>query len=335
MVVVLIASLTTATYAWITESSTVMIDSIDFAVGAGADLIIGVHKDNSLKKDAVYSDFRSGSTTYTSGSTFADAGTWEGTEALGSNIDFNGLDLKSISKAVGTGKFTGTKGGTWTKGENGNSFTDGTGLNGSADDKFTYANYVTGMIKAEGSAGTYFANSVDTAWKQFDYLDVVIGVQATKSNLQSMTCYVTVNPTSGSIIGMNAAIHVAYEVVKPGAESANTLTDKDIYEGYSFKQLNTAVTNETYNAAKTAAKDTGKNTLKCLGGSETVELSAGAMTLAIELDKLTGEEVIDMDGIYQIHLVVYVAGFDTDCQEGAKGVGSTIYVTFAGTAKEA
>lgn len=60
------------------------------------------------------------------------------------------------------------------------------------------------------------------------------------------------------------------------------------------------------------------------------------MTFAIDLEDLTaGTDVIDMTDIYQIKLVVYIAGFDDDCVEGAKGVASTINITFAGVAKAA
>ncbi len=336
MVVVLIASLTTATYAWFTASSEVTVDSIDFKIGSGADMIIGVSGTNSIVAAPTNAAFVSGSTQYNVVQNFKDAGTWSGTEGLGSNIDLGDLDLKSISKAVGTGTFTGTAG-SWSTTENGTrQYTDGTNLGGTADGAFSYTNYKNGMIKAEGQGTTVYENTIDSAWKQYDYLDVVIGVKATKTDLQKMTCYVTVNPTEGSIVGMNGAIHVAYSVVKAQSNATETtLTDVDIYGStYNFKTLNSAVNNTVFNNAKTAASQSD-NSLSCLGGAADVTLAAGSMTKDIEIDSKTGDEVIDADAIYQIHLVIYIAGFDGDCQEAAKGVGSRIYITFAGTAKNA
>ena len=334
MVVVLIASLTTATYAWFTQTSTVTVDSINFGVKAGADLVIGLSKSNNFVDTPTQASFCSGETKYTPGATFDLQGGWDSdVSALASNIDLNGLSFSGIKKAVGTGTFTGTAGATYDS--NTNSIKDGTALNGTADDSFNNTNYKTGMIKAEGQATSVQADTVDRAWKQFDYLDVVIGVQAAKANLTSMTCYVTVNPSVASIIGMNAAIHVAYEVVKPGAKTTNTLTDKDVYEGYTFGTTPNNVTNTVYINAKTAydtAKKLESKGMTCLGGDETA-LNQGAITLPITLD--TNADGIDVNGIYQLHLVIYIAGFDGDCLEAAKGVDSTIYITFAGVEKAA
>lgn len=95
------------------------------------------------------------------------------------------------------------------------------------------------------------------------------------------------------------------------------------------------VTNTVYNDAKTAydtAKKLESKGMTCLGGDETA-LNQGAITLPITLD--TNADGIDVNGIYQLHLVIYIAGFDGDCLEAAKGVDSTIYITFAGVEKAA
>ena len=328
MVVVLIASLTTATYAWFTQSATATIDSIAFQVGAGADLLIGVSGTNSFVGTPTNASFYSGTTAYTKGATFDAPGTWTGdVNALGGNVGLNNLNFSGISKAVGTGTFTGTPG-SWDAETH--QYTPGTVTTGTADTTFNNTNYQTGMIKAEGQATSVDEDTIDTAWKNFDYLDVVIGVQATKANLKSMTCYVTVNPGTSSIIGMNAAIHVAYELVKPNGTATNTLRDNDIYgTSYSFATKPNTVSNTVYDTAKAAYGDGNSAGLTCLGGSSDVTLNPGAMTFPITLDNLSSG-TIDVSGIYQLHLVIYVAGFDGDCLEAAKGVSSTIYITFAG-----
>lgn len=137
MVVVLIASLTTATFAWFTQSATATIDSIAFQVGAGADLLIGVSGTNNFVETPTNASFYSGTTVYEKGAEFKDQGTWTGdVKALGVNIDLNNLNLSNISKAVGTGTFTGNPG-SW----DGNTYTSGTNLGGTADVTFNNANY--------------------------------------------------------------------------------------------------------------------------------------------------------------------------------------------------
>lgn len=299
---------------------------------------IGLSQTNNFVETPTQKAFWSGETTYTPGQTFDLQGTWTGTvNALASNIDLNGLSLAGVTKAVGTGTFSGSEGSTFDQ-EN-NKIVEGTGLGGTADNDFNNTNYKKGMIKAEGQATSVDTTTIDRAWKQYDYLDVVIGVQAAKANLTSMTCYVTINPGTASIIGMNAAIHVAYEVVKPGATATNTLKDKDVYGNtVTFGTTPNKVSNEVYNNAKTAydtAKGSGYEStgLECLGGESSTTLGQGHITFPITLD--TSETGISPDGIYQLHLVIYIAGFDGDCLEAAKGVSSTIYITFAGVQKTA
>lgn len=330
MVLVLAVSLTTATYAWFTATSEVTVDTIQFNVNTAADLIIGLKDDNTVSKTSTAANYYSGTTAYTRGTTFDKQGTWGGEyKSLGSNIDLNALSFKDLTKAVGTGTFTGVAG---TFDANG-TYTPGKTLGGTADSSFNMTNYEKGMIQANGQGTAFDANSVDTAWKNVHYLDVVIGVQATKANLDSMTCYVTINPTAGTILGMNTAIHVAYRVVAPGADSIGDLADTDIYDAYHYSQTPGEVVNTVFEDAETAyntAHPTAHSAgLVCIGGSSKTTLNPGAITVAIPIvDVASGS--IDMTGIYQVQLVIFIAGYDSDCLEGAKGVGSDIIITFAG-----
>ena len=330
MVLVLAVSLTTATYAWFTATSEVTVDTIQFNVNTAADLIIGLKDDNTVSTTSTAADYFSGTTTYTRGATFDKQGTWGGDyNSLGSNIDLNSLSFKNLTKAVGTGTFAGTAGSFDVDGD----YTPGTATAGSADTSFNMANYLTGMIQANGQGASIDENSVDTAWKNVHYLDVVIGVQATKSNLDSMTCYVTINPTAGAILGMNTAIHVAYRVVAPGADSIGDLTDTDIYNDYHYSRTPGEVVNTVFNAAETAYNtahpDAHSAGLVCIGGSSTTTLNPGAITVAIPIEDVDSGS-IDITDIYQVQLVIFIAGYDEDCLEGAKGVGSDIIITFAG-----
>ncbi len=334
MVLVLAVSLTTATYAWFTATSEVTVDSIAFNVSTAADLLIGLQKNNSLTATSTAADYYSGATTYTKGGTFDLPGTWDGDfNSLGSNIDLNSLSFANIAKAVGTGVFVGTPGVVGTDG----SYTPGKAESGSsADSAWNDEHYATGMIQANGQGASVDAESIDTAWKNVHYLDVVIGVQATNSNLDSMTCYVTINPTEGNaIIGMNAAINVAYKVVKPGDAVPTQFSYADIY-GTANKYSTTPdkVVNTVYNTAKAAydaTLESGSTStgLTCLGGAAAQTLNPGAMTYAIEIENVESG-TISLENIYQVQLVIFIAGYDSDCLEGAKGVGSNIIITFAG-----
>ncbi|MBQ9107547.1 MAG: hypothetical protein IJY49_01800 [Clostridia bacterium] len=342
MVLVLAVSLTTATYAWFTETSLVQVDTIAFEISSAADMVIGVHENNTISTGAkTAADYWSGGTYYTAGGTHTAPGTWEGEfNALGSEVNFDGLTFADISKAVGTGTLK--DGGSFGTYDNATStFTPGTDMGGDADTAFNMAHYTaSGMIQAEGQGGTVDTTTVDAAWKNVHYLDVVLGIQATNANLETMTCYVTVTPRTGdAIIGMNAAIHVAWRVVAPGDDTVGDLHDVDIYGDYHFDD--TTVVNAVYNNAKTAF-DTkmgdGYNStgLECLGGGTSANLyNAGhSMTVAIPIAS-AGEGTISVGDIYQLQLVIYIAGADDDCQEAAKGVASTINITFAGVEKAA
>ena len=342
MVLVLAVSLTTATYAWFTATSEVTVDQISFQISSTADVVIGVHKNNTISTDAqTAANYWSGQTFYDTGSASKDPGTWGGEfNALGSKVSFDGLTFAGIGQAIGTGTLlpTGSYG---TYDNETSTFTPGASLGGTADTAFNMSNYTAnGMIQAQGQGATADTKTIDVAWKNVHYLDVVLGIQAVNSNLDTMTCYVTVTPNvADAIIGMNAAIHVAWRVVAPGAVSVGDLQDVDVY-GTSYTFATTGgVTNTVYDNAKSAYDTLNSKTstgLECLGGATTANLYAAgkSMTIAIPIAS-AGEGNISVGDIYQLQLVIYIAGFDSDCQEAAKGVSSTINITFAGVEKTA
>ena len=97
MVVVLIASLTTATYAWFTSAGVATVTPIDFSVTSAADLVIGVKSDNTIGTAPAWSDFYSDATQFTAND---GRGEWTGdTNGLGLSVDTT-LQLKDIQKAV-------------------------------------------------------------------------------------------------------------------------------------------------------------------------------------------------------------------------------------------
>ena len=305
MVLVLAVSLTTATYAWFSETSTVQVDTIDFSVTSGGDVMIGVHKDNEFTDgDKSAANYVSGSTEYAAGGTFAEAGEWIGTQGLGYNIDLIGesgpLSFGTMSKAIGTGTYNST---------------DKT--QSTADDSFDVAGYADGLIRAEGNSEGATATTIEEAWKQQHYLDIVIGVQVARSDLEDLFCYVTINPTDTlgtNMVGMNAAIHCVWAV------NGAPLQDKDIYDGINYTVLNKDVANAV----------TGIDNLNDIGGTDSA-LNPGAMTFKILLGEATDGATLTAGEIYEVHLIIFVAGYDDDCIDPAKGVGASINITFGGT----
>ena len=326
MVVVLIASLTTATYAWFSATAVTTIDEIKFSVGTGSDVSIGLSKTNTFVDGTPGGgSFVSGSTSI--GKTFGTmddttnkwnatgaqwgTGYWEGTDGLGSRINMQ-LNMSNLEKAVGTGMVGGT-----------------------ADKTFAItavrtlaSSTATGMIISEGNSEGATKNGATIAYGQKDYLDVVIGVQAAAADLYSIICNVTINPDAGNIdLGMNAAIHMAWKV---GGMIDGTSENYDIYQG---NRSNSTLATLGYTLC-----DNKRNTAD-FGGQATQTLNPGAINKAITVHETAtpgeGERpFISRNDIYQIHLMIWIDGNDPDCTDQTKGVGSTIYINFSTTHKE-
>ena len=322
MVVVLIASLTTATFAWFTADNQTIIHPIQFSVAAGSDVSIGLKTDNTYAEGATDPSFVCMTTSltdtfYDDTQTTNDAkfknvvvktgdSYWQGTEGLGSSIDMQ-LDLQGMKKAVGSGMINKSAGAM------------------SLSTLRTLATSTTsGTVRASGVNSVATANSVEVALAQRDYLDVVIGVRAAASNLKDLLCNITVNPTAGNrTLGMNAAIHYAYKVngtLVAGADNSDT----NLYptsDTYSKRTADLAL----------SGVDGNTNTLK-YGGSAEQTLNPGAKNIQIKIAQPeTDQTYINQETIYQVHILIWIDGSDPDCRDEGKGVGSTIYINFCGT----
>ena len=323
MVVVLIASLTTATYAWFTADSTTTITPIDFSVSAGSDVSIGLKTDNTYAETVTSGSFMSGTTVIADGfltegvpnGTIPTANTsyWNGTNNLGSSIDMQ-LDLSGMEKAVGTGKVGGSA---------------ATAALASLRTEATST--VDGMVKASGYGAAVTTTTTERAFAQRDYLDVVIGVQATATDLEKIFCNITINPRSDDRdLGMNAAIHVAWKIDGSLVDDADGNVD--------FYDKNTGDTQAadyhlgttTASIAKTAVN--GNTNTVPYGGTTSQVLNNGAKNLAITIDDAGTGNFISREKIYQIHLLIWIDGADEDCVQAAQGVGSQIFINFSASA---
>ena len=328
MVLVLAVSLTTATYAWFTAANKTIIEAIDFAVGSSSDVLIGVKtqyaQDSNYKTNVTTDSMTPGSQAgYIWGSltgendyTYAGgASTWiNGTPGLGHYID-TGLTLTNIAMAIGTGTIDSV-----------------TPANSTVDDAAWVS--TNSIIKAEASKtadAIADGEGAELATPQEDYLDIVLGVKPAKANLTSITLNITINPDQNTktVIGMNSAIHVIFGIeqaapTKPTATNAYTTGMKsgeiDVYGNHHY-----GTNVSTISSASTFAAQ-GFNT-------STETLNAGWTNLAIVIaTPEDGQQFLPVNDFYQIHLIIFIAGYDTDCVQSAMGVGADICLNF--TAEE-
>ena len=313
MVLVLAVSLTTATYAWFTAIDETTITDIAFQVSAGSDVIIGIKQDGAYDADATEAHFWSNGTVF-------DGSEWSGdVNGFGQSID-TGLDLSGITQAIGTGTAAvvdgenitpGTVAAAWDLDTENYIVIKANGTNNIADGKTATAAVANGYQPTEGSA------------IKGDYLDIVLGVKPAKSNLKSITLNVTVNPQdNGAVIGMNSAIHVIYGIdqaapTKPVAGAYETGVKSgeiDVYDEYHYGKRKADIS-----AASTFAAQ-GLSTA-------TTALNPGWINIPIEIVAVDSG-YLEVDTFYQIHIIIFIAGYDSDCVQSAMGVAANISLNF-------
>lgn len=310
MVVVLIASLTTATYAWFTATGSASVSDITFKVSAASDLVIGVSKTNSIVTSPQWANFVSDETVYDA--TKGNRGEWTGaTDGLGLSVN-TGLQLDGISKAVYT--FTGVTGEgaemkgkptAYTKGE-GTSVTKGFDVNETA-------------LLAAGNGSAISAGTYEAAVRNTNYLDVAFGVSAAKSDVLSFGCLVTIdNNNTASSLGMNAAIHVAYSF------DGTTYTELDVYGNSRAGDPISGLKQPTAPTEQIGEKNVPYASPTITG------FAIGDATVWIPLQNAanaTSYAKTGIEGLKQLHLIIYICGPDSDCVTNAEA-SSLIKIEF-------
>ena len=204
MVVVLIASLTTATYAWFSASATAKVDDISMAVGASSKVQIGMRK--STATGTSVTDYKSGQITFATGGEMA-TGEYDG---LG-NLLSTGISL-DVTAGVGTSA-------------NGNDM----------DAAYTKAN---ALYKASGSSfdelGALTAARIngepsatqDADKTKADVINFALGVRASQADVYGTYAKLTITiPQNQTYMGMITAL---YAEIKVGSKT---------YEGDIFAEL--------------------------------------------------------------------------------------------------
>ena len=315
MVLVLAVSLTTATYAWFTTVSKTTVENISFSVGADSDVNIGLLTNHTLNgtnptdaeidNSKTAADFMWGDTTYNTVSN-----QWEGgTVGLGYMIDTQ-LKLDGIKKAVGTG-VVGT----------------------SADTSWNSAHAI---VKASAGENNTVAAGVEAATMQTDYLDVIFGVNASKEKVTQINCVITINPTVGAVLGMNAAIHVRWSL------NGTTYYDCDIYNptlygGAAAAAAGAVFSEETTQNSYATTTESVSAAIGASGGADSkgylgqgIAVNAGWASITIPVAKISGDQTqLPVNGTpTQIHLQIFIAGYDADCNNNAMSVASDIIISF-------
>jgi len=312
MVVVLIASLTTATYAWFNQSGTATVSEITFSVASSSDVKIGVAATNTYKSGAGFTDFYSDGATYTpysggvrNGSfTTDDHGTWSGDNndlGLQVTLPFSAWapDKAVFSASARVIDTSATLTGTFNPD----------------------ANY---MIKANGN-GSLDGTTVKDAVMNTDFLHIGLGAVAGTANVRGFGAWIYIDRTDEKAsVGILSGLHVAYRV------NNAAWTDVDLYDSY---HQGTAV------SAMTAPS---KPTLTGFGDGATytyvtdIVPAAGDAALWIPLAKGTytdAENITYCDttesGIVQLEIVLYLDGTDSDTITTAlKNNSATIKILF-------
>ncbi len=202
MVVVLIASLTTATYAWFTSQTVAKVGDIEMSATSANSLRIGANTKGVAGTG--FGDYASGTVTWDTATS-----KWTGPAGLGPQIDFMSADAAlsfALDKAVTVAK--------------GTEMIDGTAAKAGS------------YIKANGEGSVVDTTTYANAEKNKDYFDATIFVvPVAKDTVKQAWCTITVKPTDDTKLGMAAAIRFS---IKVGNNAAFTV---DAYDGKLYSEL--------------------------------------------------------------------------------------------------
>ena len=191
MVVVLIASLTTATYAWFNSSATAKIDDISMSVGASSKVQIGMRKSSAT--GANVTDYKSGEITFDAAGELA-TGQYEG---LG-NLLSTGISL-DVTAGVGTSKSGDTMDQAYTKA---NVFYKASGS--------SYEE-LGALVKARINGESDAAKDEDKT--KTDVIDFALGIRAAQADVYGTYAKITVTiPTGQTYMGMVTALYAEITV---------------------------------------------------------------------------------------------------------------------------
>lgn len=151
-----------------------------------------------------------------------------------------------------------------------------------------------------------------------DYAYLFLGA-APAETLKSNTLVLMLDgsASTGTNVGMLAAVHVAYRVTKAGAEPTTEWTEAEFFNCQYNAQLKDQ--SVTWTATEKKAYETAYSTTSTNAAAPTTKVGV------VKIDGLsTAQGAID-----QIELIIYIAGSDPDCIDNAKNASGQIKMFFA------
>ena len=319
MVVVLIASLTTATYAWFTTASSTTITGFDLTVNASTAINIGLKKVCTYQSEVTSDSFVSGSCKY-SGTAGQLGGGWSGDVGNMSPTIEHNINWGTVTKAVGVSSANAI---TNANISNTKTFKEqpagGLMVSANLGDR---ANADFGE-KTAAVANGYNGGGVDD--EKGDYAYLFLGVSPSKA-LQAGTnkVYIIVQTSgTGSTVGISSAIHVAYRLNGGTTvdQQQNQWTDVDVFGDVHHGAQRA---NQTVDIPFDASAVTGLDGQLSYTENKTRISNAAAHSIDLPATEVG---VID-----QLELVIYLAGSDSDCVDAAKGVTVKVAIFFSAQA---
>ena len=319
MVLVLAVSLTTATYAWFTVTDVTTIDAFEISVVAGNAVNIGVKKNNTYEGTPTADMFLNGDVTYAP----AEAGTigggqWnDGTVGLGASLD-HGIIWGAQSAAVGI-----TSAGTAAEATTGNTTIwtkTGKVVAGNAPTGET-SNLSNAVLAMANNSGALYGGTTESSG---DYAYLFLGAAPTKALTENqLIILIDGTSSSGTIVGMLSAIHVAYRL-----NGAAEWTDIDVFGADNPETTGTVEGNHysdlLANVECNLSTEQKASYVKSYTVGENVPTAPSTKAMAVIIDGLTGVQ----GQIDQIEIVIYLAGSDSDCRDEAKGASGSISIFF-------
>ncbi len=314
MVVVLIASLTTATYAWFNSTAAAKVDGIVMSTQSATSLQIGLLKnggDGNMTAPQQQSDL-----IYGSGVKWVST-EWQGSaHGVGSSITFDSTTtLAALSKSVSIA----TK-----------------EISGAGTEKKTTIHSGT-FFKAEGEGYTtegYDLGTVEEAKQNVDYIDVTFAVIAVKE-VKEAVLKVTVTADTPDYIGMAAAIRFAFYV---DGKLIDVSKGSAFADEPSVSLASDTTTNKTNVSAFDGLKpdDTWALPSKqddLLGESKKDDTATWTYYLPIKKNP-TLSTTYSQANAFTVRVIAWIEGTDESCLNETAGTGATIELDFESRAQD-
>lgn len=326
MVVVLIASLTTATYAWFTASTAVQVNPINLNVKSSAVVNVGVKTTaglaDSTSNDYLYSELTLDKTK--TGNTYAWA---DGVTGLGQVLNFGELKIEP-DQAIGTAK---GKTGAFVVDNDATQYAKFMDANTAEGEKRTFIKAPASILNDKSNDATADNAKAKEATANKEYLDATIGVAANSAGIRGM--YVKVQVTTADTLptlGMNAAIHLVFQDYKGNTYDVQPFgSEKD---AVADKKVTYATNKFTNNNVTTALGTTANDTTHSYG----IVSKAGDgknLVSTFYFWVATGKNAFATDGsvVKNFRIMMYIDGADTDCNSNALGSAATVAISFDGS----